>query len=254
MQMLSEERRRVILERLQRDGKVLAHDLSAVLGVSEDTIRRDLRELADAGLLQRVHGGALPKSPSATISYAAREQQAMPAKQEIARTAAQLLRNGQVIILDSGTTTLQVAQQLAPDLRATVITHSPPIVVALAAHTNVDVVVIGGQLHKASFVALGAATVEAYRAIRADVCLLGVAGAHPEFGISVMGLEESYVKRAIVANSTEVIALASADKLGTAAPYVIGPLSELTHIVTERAVTHETLAPYRAAGITIVQG
>ena len=250
--MLSAERRQYILETLRRNGKVLATDLSAALNVSEDTIRRDLRELADAGQLQRVHGGALPRSPSAA-SFSVRERQALPAKAAIARVAAQLVRPGQVIILDGGTTTLQVAQQLPPDLHATVITNSPPIAVALAEHPCVEVVIIGGRLAKAARVAVGAATVEALHMIRADLCLLGTCGLHPETGISVLELEEAHVKRAMIAGAAEVVALASADKLGAAGPYIVGPLNALTHLITERAVADEALAPYHALGMTILR-
>ncbi|MFL5807309.1 MAG: DeoR/GlpR family DNA-binding transcription regulator [Roseiflexaceae bacterium] len=249
--MLTEERRQSILATLQRDGKVLASQLSASLNVSEDTIRRDLRELAEAGLLQRVHGGALPRSP-ASASFAARQRQAPAAKEAIARAAAKLVRDRQVILLDGGTTTLQVAQQLAVDLRATVVTNSPPIAVALAAHPHVEVIVVGGRLYKHSLVTFGAAAVEALRAIRADICMLGVCSLHPEGGISVPDLEEAHVKRAMIAGSAEVVALASAEKLGTASPYLVGPIGDLTHIVTERGVPDGVLEAYRAHGITIV--
>jgi DeoR/GlpR family transcriptional regulator of sugar metabolism len=248
--MLTAERRQQILETLRRDGKVLAAELSAALNVSEDTIRRDLRELAEAGLLQRVHGGALPRSP-ATASFAVRQGQAPAAKQAIARAAARLVRDGQVIILDGGTTTLQVAQRLPIGLRATVITNSPPIAIALAEHPLVEVIVIGGRLYKQSLVAIGAATVEALSMIHADVCMLGVCSLHPQDGISVPELEEAHVKRAMIAGAAEVVALASAEKLGTAAPYIVGPISDLTQIVTERGVPDAVLASYRAQGITI---
>ncbi len=250
--MLTAERRQRILEQLRRDGKVLATELSTALSCSEDTIRRDLRDLAEAGLLQRVHGGALPSSPAAT-SYAARQRQAPTAKAAIAQAAAGLVRSGQVILLDSGTTTLQVAQRLPLDLRATVITHSPPIAVALAEHPLVEVVVIGGRLFKESLALVGAATVEALHMIRADICMLGVCSLHPEVGISVPDLEEAHVKRAMIAGAAEVVALASAEKLGTAAPYVVGPLGDLTHLVTERSVADEALEPYRALGITVIR-
>src|SRR5438876_2432914 len=124
--MLTAERRRSIMQTLQREGKVHATELSKALQVSEDTIRRDLRELAAAGVLQRVHGGALPRSP-ATASFTERQQQAPETKAAIAQAAVRLIRQDQVIIFDGGTTLLQVAQRLPPDLRATVITHSPPI-------------------------------------------------------------------------------------------------------------------------------
>src|SRR5919197_3984459 len=115
--MLTEERRQLILERLGRDGKVVAAELSMSLAVSPDTVRRDLRELADAGLLRRVHGGALPATLGAR-PYAARLEQSPEAKVAIARATGRLFRHGQVILLDSGTTTLEVARHLPPELEA----------------------------------------------------------------------------------------------------------------------------------------
>jgi DeoR/GlpR family transcriptional regulator of sugar metabolism len=252
--MLTAERRRSIIQTLQRDGKVLASELSKNFHVSEDTIRRDLRELAEAGMLQRVHGGALPRSP-ASASFTERKQQAAGAKEAIARAAIRLVRQDQVIILDGGTTLLQVAQQLPRDLRATVITHSPPIALALTEpeHSEIEVILIGGELNKHALVAQGAATVEAYRNIRADLCFLGIRGLHPTVGISTSNLEESYVKRAMVASAAEVVALSSAEKLDTVAPYIIGPISVLTRLVTERSVSEEVLAPYRDQGVVIIR-
>jgi DeoR/GlpR family transcriptional regulator of sugar metabolism len=250
--MLTAERRRSIMQALQRDGQVLASALSKSMHVSEDTIRRDLRELAAAGRLQRVHGGALPRSP-AISSFTERQQQAAGAKEAIAQAAMQFVRQDQVMILDGGTTPLQVAQRLPRDLRATIITHSPPIALALAEYEGVEVILIGGQLHKRNLVTVGAAAVEAFRYIRADLCFLGVSSLHPDIGISTRDLEEAYVKRAMIGSSAEVVALASAEKLGTASPYVVGPLSDLTHLITERSVSNETLAPYKEAGITIVR-
>src|SRR4051794_3193770 len=107
--MFTGERRMAILDRLRRDGKVLASELSRSLGVSLDTVRRDLRELDDEGMLQRVHGGALPRSRTPAL-YAARERIAPEAKGAIARAAARLIKDGQVVILDSGTTAAQVAR------------------------------------------------------------------------------------------------------------------------------------------------
>ncbi len=250
--MLTAERRRSIMQILQRDGKVLASELSKTMHVSEDTIRRDLNELATADMLLRVHGGALPRSP-ATASFTERQQQAPGAKAAIAQAAIGLIRQDQVILLGGGTTLLQVAQQLPPDLRATVITHSPPVALALAVYPEIEVIVIGGKLYKHELVTVGAATVEAYRNIRADLCLLGIGSLHPEVGISTFDLEEAYVKRAMIASAAEVVALTSAEKIGTAAPYIVGPLSDLTHLVTERSVPNEVLAPYQALGITIVR-
>jgi DeoR/GlpR family transcriptional regulator of sugar metabolism len=247
--MLTEERRDLILERLRRDGKLVAADLSASLGVSPDTIRRDLRELADAGHLRRVHGGALPPVVG-DVSYAARLEQATDAKAAIARATSRLLRHGQLILLDAGTTTLEVARHLPRELAATVITNSPPIAVALAEYERLEVVVLGGSLKKDAKALTGAATIDALRLVRADVLVLGVCSVHPEIGITVLDLEESYVKRAMIANAAEVVAVSSAEKLGSAAPYVIAPIEELSYLVTDAA--GEQLDAYRAAGVEVV--
>jgi DeoR/GlpR family transcriptional regulator of sugar metabolism len=249
--MLTEERRQIILDRLGRDGRVVVADLSSSLHMSLDTIRRDLQELADAGLVRRVHGGALPPAVGSG-TYAARREQAPAAKAAIATATVELLRDGQVILLDAGTTTLEVARHLPPTLRATVITNSPPIAVALAEHPSVDVTMLGGMLDKDAQALVGAATVEALRSVRADVLILGVCSVHPEIGITVPDLEESYVKRAMIANAVEVVAVSSADKLGSAGPYVVGSVDELTHLVTERSSALPDLEPYRALGVYVV--
>ena len=231
----------------------MAADLSARFAVSPDTIRRDLREMAESGVLQRVHGGALPRSPT-DARYFIRQTESPAAKEAISAAAARLVRHGQVVIIDAGTTALQVAEQLPRDLRATIITNSPPVAVALGDHPSLEVVVIGGHLVKDSLAVAGAEAVGALRSVRADLCVLGVAGLHPEVGISMLNLEEVYVKRAMVEGAAEVVAVIAGDKLGTAAQYVVGPLSMLTYIVTESTVDESVLAPYRAMGITIVKG
>jgi DeoR/GlpR family transcriptional regulator of sugar metabolism len=249
--MLTAERRQVILEQLRRDGKVVAVELSATLAVSPDTVRRDLQELAETGLLRRVHGGALPPASGAR-PYAARREQAPAAKAAIARATCRLLRSGQVILLDAGTTTLEVARHLPTDLHATVVTNSPPIAVALAEHPSVEVTMLGGRLDKEARASVGAATIEALRAIRADILVLGVCSLHPDIGITVNDLEESYIKRAMIANAAEVVAVSSADKLGSAAPFVVGPVEELTHLITERSSSQAQLDLYRSHGVEVV--
>jgi DeoR/GlpR family transcriptional regulator of sugar metabolism len=250
--MLTAERRQFILEILKRDRKVLSSELSAVLKVSEDTIRRDLRELALEGLLQRVHGGALPVSP-ATASYTDRQKQAPQEKEAIARAAAKLIRTGQVVILDGGTTTLQVARHLPLDLQATIVTNSPPIAIALAEHPLIEVVMLGGQLYKKALVNVGAATIETLGTIRADLCLLGVCSLHPEIGISVQNLDEAHIKRAMIARSAEVVGLATAAKLDTAAAYVVGSIQVLTYLVTAPTVATEMLIAYKNFGLTVIR-
>lgn len=248
---LKEERQRYIVDALRLEGKVLSADLIARLGVSEDTIRRDLGELAEVGVLQRVHGGALPRPPS--VPYDLRDRADDAAKEAIAEAASRLLRDGQIIFMDSGTTVLAVARRLPPELRATVMTNSVPVAAALSHHVGVDVQVVGGHLKKEAQALIGVPAVEALRAVRADVCLLGVCSLHAEVGISVPDPEEAHVKRAMVRNAAEVVAVTGAEKLGTAEPYVVAPLSALTHIVTDHSAEDSILAPYRERGITVIQ-
>lgn len=250
--MLTEERRAYILKALQQEGRVLAADLSKALGVSDDTIRRDLDALAEMDLLRRVHGGALPRT-AVYKDFAARQTEGTTTKDAIARATVTLIRPHQVVILDGGTTSLAIAQHLPRDLVATVITTSPPVAVALAVCPGVTVIMIGGTLYRYAMVAVGADAVVALRDVRADVCVLGVLAIHPDVGISVLDHDEALVKRAMIAGATQIIAPATADKLGTVAPFVVGAPSVLTHLVTERGVGAETLAAYRAAGMTIVQ-
>jgi DeoR/GlpR family transcriptional regulator of sugar metabolism len=249
---LAQERRRQILARLQAEGKVIAAELSRRYGVSEDTIRRDLREMAQAGLLQRVHGGALPLSPS-LADFATRQKQARPARLKLAQAAARLVQTHQVIMFDGGTTTLEVARQLDPQLKATAITLSPEIALVLAAYPGLEVILIGGRLDKHERVSGGAAALESLLALRADLCFFGLCSLHPELGLTAGHYEEVPLKRAMIAGAGEVIAVVTADKFGAAAPFTVAPIQELTQIVTEAAVPAETLLPYRQAGIEIIQ-
>jgi DeoR/GlpR family transcriptional regulator of sugar metabolism len=251
--MLKEERQQIIMETLRRDGKIIAADLSAAINVSEDTIRRDLRDLADAGLIQRVHGGALLRSP-AGASYKERQLMSGSAKVAIAKAAVSLVQNRQVIILDGGTTTLEIARRLPFGLHATIVTNSPPIATALADYSDIQIVMIGGHILSPSLVTICAAAVEAFSAIHADLCMLGICSLHPDLGVSVPVYEESLVKRIMVANSAEVAALATVDKLGTGAPYTVAPISDLTYIITEPEAPEDLLQPYEAKGITIMKG
>jgi DeoR/GlpR family transcriptional regulator of sugar metabolism len=248
--MLAAERRQRILAVLHEQGKVIAKELSESWDISEDTIRRDLRDLAAEGQLLRVHGGALPLSP-AIARFSERQHQAVSSKALIAQAAAQMVRPGQVVLFDGGTTNIQVAQHLPYDLRATIFTNSPLLAQTLAEHHFLDVVILGGHLFRESMVTLGAETLASLDMVRADLCMLGVSSLHPAIGISTGNLEEAYLKRAMIAHAAEVIALASPEKLNTAAPYVVGPLTDIAEIITEASVPDEVLAPYRALGITV---
>lgn len=250
--MLTVERRDLLLTRLRTDGKVVAKDMAAELGLSEDSIRRDLRELAAAGLCQKVYGGAVPASP-ALADYGTRTGVEPESKRAVAATAAALIRPGGVAILDGGTTTLAVTRAMPLDLECTVVTHSPTVAVALLEHPGVEVVLLGGRLFKHSVVTCGSVAAEAAAGITADLFLLGVTGVHPTHGLTTGDVDEAAMKRLLASRAAETYVLASAEKLGAASRYTVMPLRDVTGVVTD-GQPHESLDSLRDLGVSVLDG
>lgn len=248
--MLTTQRKKLILDRLAREGQIVAKTLAAELQTSEDTIRRDLRELAQAGHLQRVHGGALPAAAAAG-DMKVREQLSTQEKVELGRYGASLIQPGQVVILDGGTTALQVARHLDPRLRATIVTHSPTVAVAAAAHPQVEILMLGGRLFRHSMVNVGAAMLAAASQLRADLYFMGVTGVHPEAGLTTGDAEEAAVKRALHERAAETIVLASSEKLLAASPFVVASLGEVAAFVVARRTPERTRKALRAGGAQV---
>ncbi|MCO1659612.1 DeoR/GlpR family DNA-binding transcription regulator [Pseudonocardia humida] len=250
--MLAAQRRDLLLDRLRRDGRVVAKDLAAELGVSEDSVRRDLRELAAAGLCQRVYGGALPVSP-AIADYAGRRRVEPASKERVAAAAARLVEPGGTAIIDGGTTALAVVRALPLDLDATVVTHSPTVAAALVDHRDVEVFLLGGRLFKHSLVTCGAAAVEAAQAVTADVFLLGVTGVHPETGLTTGDADEAAMKRALSRRAADTYVLASAEKIGAASRFAVLGLDEVTAVVTDAAAGSPVVRDLVAAGVQLIR-
>jgi len=248
--MLTTQRKSLLLARLAAEGQLVAKALAAELGTSEDTIRRDLRELAAEGRLQRVHGGALPASP-ALGDLGARAGLSTADKQALGRHGAALVRPGQVVILDGGTTALQVARHLPRELRATVVTHSPTVALEVAACPDVEIRMLGGRLFRHSMVNVGAAVIEAAARVRADLFFLGVTGVHPEAGLSTGDAEEADVKRALMRSAAETVVLASAEKLLAASPFIVAPLREAGAVVVPRDTADKVVKALRAGGVDV---
>jgi DeoR/GlpR family transcriptional regulator of sugar metabolism len=249
--MLPAQRRDVLLARLASDGRIVVKDLAVELGVADDSLRRDLRELAAAGLCQRVYGGALPVSP-AIADYASRSKIATASKRRVAKRAAQLVAPGSTVILDGGTTTLQLALALPTDLEATVVTHSPTVAAALVAHPTIELFLLGGRVFKHSAVASGVATAEAAQTVNADLFMLGVTGVHDQAGLTTGDADEAAMKRALARRASETYVLASTEKIGTASRFSVLPLSELAGIVTDAETDHPVLVELRRGGVPII--
>jgi DeoR/GlpR family transcriptional regulator of sugar metabolism len=249
--MLAAQRREYLLEALRRDGRIIAKDVAAGLGLSEDSVRRDLRELAAEGLCQRVYGGALPVSP-AIADYAGRAAVSVPGKQQVAAAAVSLIQPGSTVIVDGGTTALALALAMPPGLACTVITHSPTVAVALAGHPAAEVLIVGGRLFKHSVVACGAAAVEAAQQVSADAFFMGVTGVHPDAGLTTGDADEAAMKRALAGRAAETYVLASAEKIGTASPYQVMPLGRASAIITDAPAESVTVQELRARRVEVM--
>jgi DeoR/GlpR family transcriptional regulator of sugar metabolism len=230
--MLSSQRKQQILTILADEQQVMSSELSQRFSVSEDSIRRDLRELASEGLLQRVHGGALPVS-AAIAPFETRKNVQISSKRLIAQKAVQLIQPGQVVIIDGGTTTAEMVQLLPKELAFTVVTHSPSIAVALVDFPLVEVILIGGQLYRHSVVAVGSAVIEAIAHINADLFFMGVTGVHKTAGLTTGNYEEAGVKRALAARAAETVVMVSKEKLNSASAFAIGDLSLASTLIVD---------------------
>jgi DeoR/GlpR family transcriptional regulator of sugar metabolism len=251
--VLAAERRDLLVARLRRDGKLVARDLAAELGMSEHSVRRDLRDLAAAGLCQRVYGGALPASPVLGMTHAGRSGIAPESKRSVGARAAYLITPGSTVILDGGTTTLAVTEALRPDLNATIITQSPTTAAALLSHPTVKVFILGGWLHKEAAVACGSAAAEAASSISADLYLLVPTGIHEKEGLTAIDPDDAALRRLLISRAASTYVLGSVDKIGTVAPYRVTGLSDVEGIVTDAPSDHPTIQHLRELDVDILQ-
>ncbi|WP_226584079.1 DeoR/GlpR family DNA-binding transcription regulator [Halobacillus litoralis] len=248
--MLKQERQQRIVDILNEEHKVIASDLSKRLSVSEDTIRRDLKELDNQGIIKRVHSGALRAGPPVE-DFSTRQGMDNENKSNLATKALNLIKDGMVVLIDGGTTNLQLVHQLPLSLKCTVITNSPPIAMALTNHEDVEVIMIGGTLFKQSMVNLGIDTFEALDKMRADLYIMGTYKIDPQLGVSVPSLSEALVKRKMTSISTEILAMVTDDKLDTISNHIVCPTDQLTYLITER-VNADIKSLYERQGITVI--
>src|SRR6266403_3321565 len=250
--MLSEERQRAILEILSRDGRVLVVDLAKRFPTSVVTIRKDLEILHMKGQIHRTHGGALSVRESALEDPTLREKEKLHRKEKlrIAAAAARLVSEGQVVILDSGTTTTAIARALRNFQNLTVITNAVNIVAELAG-SSVEVILSGGTVRKNSFSLVGPIAEESLRRLSADILFLGVDGFDVNYGLSTPNLLEAKVNRVMVEISKRTVAACDSSKFGRRSLSLIAPPSALHHVITDRGVPKSDLQALKKAGIDV---
>ncbi len=256
MNTVTEERRSFIVEQITRHRVVKIGDLSRHFGVSEVSIRRDLERLEQLGLLKRIHGGAvalptldvaLPKPTGPKVS---------PEKERIGRAAAELIRPGDRLILDSGTTVLQVARSIRGDLltsgNLTVITSSLPIVHELGSWKSIHLLFLGGIYLPEWQVVVGPQTIASLANLHADKLFLGTDGMTLEHGVTTANVLEAEVDRAMVRAAREVILVADSSKIGGVGLTSIMPLTAVHKLITDEGAPPEFVSALREEGVEVI--
>jgi DeoR/GlpR family transcriptional regulator of sugar metabolism len=250
--LLLGERQTLIQARLTASGRVIAAELAQELSVSEDTIRRDLREMAAAGLCRRVYGGALPLLPGAG-SLSERLAVHPERKDALARAAVSLIDEGMALFLDAGSTNLAIARALPAEIKLSVATNAPAIAAVLIDRPNITLVQIGGQIDREVGGAIGAKAMRDIEALRPDLCILGVCGLDRKAGVTAYGFEDAEFKRSVCAQSAAVLVAVTNDKLSASAPYSVLPLSRVTHAVFEADADDDVIAACTVQGVATLR-
>lgn len=250
--MLKKERQAFILHRLNLHNKVLVTDVCNEIGVSEDTIRRDLQELADAGRLIKVHGGALSMAFN-EVQFSTTNVYAHAKKVVIANKAMRLITDGMFILTSGGTTILEFVRNLPMNLKATIMTGSIPVINAcLAYHPLIEIIVIGDKLNKDAKLTVGTDAIEQIERVNASLCFLGTNAIDTLHGITDNDREVVRVKRAMVDSSMKVICMTISEKLETYQPLQVCKLNKIDYLITELDPGDAKLQPFVSLGVTVL--
>ena len=249
--MRKSKRQELILREIDLHNKVFSVELSEQLNVSDDTIRRDLYELAQEGKIIKVHGGAISKSfvtpfSNENVVYAAE------AKRVIADKALKLLKNNMVVITEGGTTMLELAKMIPSSLKLTIITISPQVAITLAQHENLNVIGIGGKLERNANLFIGASVVNQLAGIKADLCILGANAFSAEEGLTDLDWEVVQVKKALIRSSKKIAVISISEKLNTAKWLNICSASQVDVLITELDPADGLLKQYSDKNITVI--
>lgn len=248
--MTKELRTSHILETISKTNKASITTLSEDLSVSTDTIRRDIDALDKLGLVVKVRGGAI--SPTEDIlSFKERLPLYSKAKDIIAVKAQRLLKNGQTIFLDGGTTAVAIAKKISKDIHLTIITNNPEITSCFTQFSNVKLIVLGGLYNLTTQTIVGIQTCKEIEKYNADLYLMGVCAVNTKTGVSADIMEDGEVKQAFMANTKKTIILCTSEKLGKQTFFNVCPLTEIDGALTELNTDDKLLDPLRSLDLEI---
>jgi DeoR family fructose operon transcriptional repressor len=253
----AEERRQAMAELIGQRGRLSVNELAEAYAVTTETVRRDLSLLERAGIVRRVHGGAVPADALTVLETAVTDRDLAHAeeKDRIATAAVALLPpNGGSILLDAGTTTSRLAARLPLDLRLTVITNAVPIAGRLAGLSGVDLHLLPGRVRRTTQAAVGDETVAALSVLRTDVVLVGSNGVTLDHGMSTPDHAEAAVKRAMVRAGQRVIALVDSSKIGRENTVRFAELEDIDVLVTDDGISDRDIKAIGDRGVEVVIG
>lgn len=254
--MYAAERHRAIVSLLRERDRVSVTGLSQRFGVTTETIRRDLEQLDERGLVQRVHGGAVPRVPDFVAESGLIERQGLNTASKAAiaqRALAFLPPAGGSVVLDAGTTTGTLALALPEGVELPgIITNSVAIASLLSARDVGDVLLLGGRVRRITQSAVGTQAVEALGRLRVDVAFMGANGLSLGHGFSTPDVDEAAVKRAMMASARQVIALVDSTKLGVEALHSFARLTDIDVLVTDSALSEDARTKLTESGLEVV--
>lgn len=251
--VLAPERRDIIRRLLRQDGAVRVTELAAVLGVSVETVRRDLEALEKAGVAQRTYGGAVSTQPALPeLPFARRQTERLEQKQKIARAALQLIRPGDNVGMDASTTVLQMAVAWPEGLQATVLTNSIPTAMELAKRPEVTVVCPGGIVRQAAWSFVGPLAEQTVAAYHLDRLFMSCRGLSVERGPTESNELEVQIKRRMAQVADQVVVLADSSKLDASGFVSIVPVSAVHTLITDAEANPASLERFRKLGIQVI--
>jgi DeoR/GlpR family transcriptional regulator of sugar metabolism len=248
--MLKKERQAYILRQVNLHNRVLSADLSQEIKVSEDTIRRDLAELADMGKIIKVHGGAL--SQGYHYSLNAQQVYSLDEKRTIAQKAASLIEDGMFVLTTGGTTIIELAKALPPELKATFFTVSLTAAMEYMRHPNIEIILIGDKLSKNAQITVGGEAQAKIRQIKADICFLGTNAIDTTHGLTENDWEVMQIKKAMVDTAQKVVSLTIAEKVNTAQRIQVCGIHEIHTLITELSPNDQLLKNYIKEGLEVL--
>lgn len=249
--MLKKERQAYILQKVSLHNKVLSSSLCTEINVSEDTIRRDLQELAEEGKIIKVHGGALSSSFS-EISVSTSGIYSHENKKTIAQKAISLLEDGLFVLTSGGTTIVEMARNLPANLKATFVSGSIPAILEYMHHPSIEVILIGDKISKNSKITVGPEAIAKIRQMKPDLCFLGTNALDLEHGITDNDWEVVQLKKAMIEASKKVVCLCIAEKLNTVQPIKVCDIDKIDTLITELSPVNPLLQPYADKGVRIL--